>query len=229
MPLVGLQAAIGLVARGQRHTAMHPAQVSPLHALLGTGHCGSAHISGRSGANSCPGNSPSPLCGTRWDRDAGSQAKQQAPSFTLPQPRPSRPKCHAPHMWKGGLGPHHSQLLACSGNPAARTSPIFYPSSAQASPKKTGCWQRGQVQLMVPLRAAGAAHSRHRPGRGQGDSFPAPSAGSAHGSALDLIGLNSLLLDAHWPPEILLHLEDGRLRNYFQTLKPRTDGEAAGY
>lgn len=82
---------------------------------------------------------------------------------------------------------------------------------------------------MAPLRAAGAAHSRHRRGRGWGTLFPPPSAGSAHGSALDLIGLNSLFLDAHWPPEILLHLEDGRLRNYFQTLKPWTDGEAGGY
>lgn len=113
---------------------------------------------------------------------------------------------HAPHRWKGGLGPHRRQLLASSGNPTAHTSPIISPSSARASPKKTGCWQRGQVQLMAPLGAVGAAHSRHR----RGDSFPAPFTGSTHGSALSIIGLNPPLLNAHWAARnlALLHLGD---------------------
>lgn len=176
---------------------MGSGQVSPPHALLGTGHCGNAHISGRRGASSCPGNSLSPLWGTRWNQAAGRQAKLQAPSFP-PSAPPIPPECHAPHRCKGSLRPHDGQLRASSGKPAAHTSPIFSPSSARASPKKTGCWQRGQVQLMAPLGAARAAHSRQR----RGDSVPAPSAGSAHGSAVSLIGLNSLLLDAHWSPEM---------------------------
>lgn len=61
------------------------------------------------------------------------------------------PECPAPQSWKGGLS---------SSNAPAHTRPIS-PSSARASPKKTGCWQRGQVQLMAPHRAAGATHSRH--------------------------------------------------------------------
>lgn len=117
-----------------------------------------------------------------------------------------RLKCYAPHRWKGGLGPHRRQLLTSSGNPTAHTDPIIFPSSARASPKKTGCWQRGQIQLMAPLRAVGAAHSRHS----RGDSFPAPFAGSTHDSAFSTIGLNPLLLNAHWAARnlALLHLGD---------------------
>lgn len=155
----------------------------------------------------------------------GNQAKQQAPLLPLPLPTSdslcfldtlgsvsiqnasSIPlECYAPHRWKGGLGPHRRQLPASSGNPTAHTSPIISPSSARASPKKTGCWQRGQIQLMAPLREVGAAHSRHR----REDSFPAPFAGSTHGSALSIIGLNPLLLNTHWAARnlALLHLGD---------------------
>lgn len=77
--------------------------------------------------------------------------------------RPQRP---GPQRWKGGLRSHRRQFLASSGSTPAHTRPIS-PSSARASPKKTGCWQRGQVQLMALHRAAGATHRRkHRGGLG---------------------------------------------------------------
>ena len=67
--------------------AVLPGQVLPLHARQGTGCCGSAHISGRSGASSCPGSSPSQLWRTKWNRAARSLSKHRAPPFPL---RPSR-------------------------------------------------------------------------------------------------------------------------------------------
>lgn len=112
------------------------------------------------------------------------------------QLHPARVPC--PTGKKGVWDNTCHQLLVASGNPASHTRPVFSPSSAWASPKKTGCWQRGQVQLMAPLRAAGATHIRHC----CRDCVPTPSACSTHGSASSLIGLNLLLLEAHSLPEI---------------------------
>lgn len=200
--LVGLQATTGLWCLGDsdRHRGMGPGQVSPLRALLGTGHCGNAHISGRRGASSCPANSLSPLWGTRWNRAARSQAKQRSrhPPFP-PQPRPSRPSVTRPTGGKGVW----DHTVASSARPQGTQRLTLAPSSP---PPQPGPHRRKQVagnagrsnSWLRSVRAAGAAHSRHRPG----DSVPAPSAGSAHGSALSLIGPNSLLLDAHWSLEI---------------------------
>ena len=134
----------------------------------------------------------------------GSQVKQRVPSFPLlPHPAPQRQwgvslggqllPARVPCPIGGkGVWDHTLRQLVCSRNPGAHNRPVFSPSSAQASPKKTGCWQRGQVQLMAPLRAAGSVHSGHPAGL-----CSAPSAGSTHGSASSLIGLNPLLLEAH--------------------------------
>lgn len=114
-----------------RHRAVRPGQASPLHALRGTGRCGSAHISGRSGASSCPGSSPSPLWGTRWNQAVGSQATQLGAPFPLFSPArllprdggecPGKfssnpPECPAPQRWREGLRPHCRQLLQRPGS-----------------------------------------------------------------------------------------------------------------
>lgn len=110
-----------------RYRAVCTSQASPLHALLGTGRCGSAHISGRMGASSCPGSSLSLLWRTRWNRAEGSQAKLKAPSFPLFFPPTLAPRgegeclreassippeCPAPHRWKEG-----PELVASSLHP----------------------------------------------------------------------------------------------------------------
>lgn len=136
-----------------RYRAVRASQASPLHALLGTGRCGSAHISGRMGASSCPGSSLSLLWRTRWNRAEGSQAKQKAPSFPLLFPPTLAPRGEGECLREASSIPPRvpsnpqvegrsgtsRQLLASSGNPVALTCPVFSPFSTQASPKKTGC------------------------------------------------------------------------------------------
>lgn len=76
------------------------------------------------------------------------------------RPAPSRQSA-MPHRRNGGLGSHPLAAPRVLQEPGG---PVFSPSSARASPKKTGCWQRGQVQLMAPLKAAGSAHRGHPTG-----------------------------------------------------------------
>lgn len=85
----GLKLGVGAwrVGGSDVNRTVLPGQALPLHARQETGRCDSAHISGRSGASSCPGSSPSQLWRTKWNRAARSLSKFGAPPFPL---QPSR-------------------------------------------------------------------------------------------------------------------------------------------
>ena len=96
-----------------------------------------------------------------------SQAKHKAPSFPpcsphtviprddgecLREASSIPPECCAPHRFsEKGAGTTPSPAPCVLMEPKGSHSPRLLPFLAQASPKKTGCWQRGQVQLMAPL------------------------------------------------------------------------------
>lgn len=53
--------------------------------------------------------------------------------------------------WKTGPGSAPSPASRVLGDPVARFRPFYDPcfAGSRISPKKTGCWQRGQVQLIA--------------------------------------------------------------------------------
>lgn len=166
------------------------APASPLHGHQETEQCGSAHISGRSGANSCPGSSLFQLWGTRWNqlRIARPSTRRHQP----PKPQPAlllrdhgvslgvqlhpAPASCTPHSFQRRGGDHTQQVEKCIWNhtmarlhiPRELSGSTLIPSFPLLSPSLTSLTKVNRLLATWAGPAHGSAclgkqasHTRH--------------------------------------------------------------------